>query len=141
MFTLRPARPDDYDAIVELWSAAGSHVDLAARESRHAFTRQLAQFRDLFLVAVEGDRIIGVVLGSHDGRKGWINRLAVHPHHRREGVAAALVTACDTAIRAEEISIVCALVETGNAASAALFRRLGYADDTPVAYFRKKSTQ
>ena len=134
---IRRATAADYDALLDLWRVAGSDVEPSRRESRAAFERQLAMFPDLYLVAIEGERIVGVVLGSHDGRKGWINRLAVHPDHQRRGIAAMLVTTVDTAIRAHGITIVCALVEQDNAASAALFRKLGYTDNVPVVYFRK----
>lgn len=138
-FQIRPATIEDYDALIRLWLAAGSDVEPTRRESRAAFARQLELFPDLYLVAFEGPRILGVVLGSHDGRKGWINRLAVHPDDQRRGVATALLRAADSAIRSQGITIVCALVEQDNAASAALFRTLGYADDVPVIYFRKPS--
>lgn len=140
-FRIRRAVVDDYDALLALWRAAGSDVEPDQRESREAFARQLAMFAELYLVAEvvdeKGERIVGVVLGSHDGRKGWINRLAVDPTHQRRGVGSILVTAVDTAIRARGITIVCALVESDNAASATLFRQLGYADNLPVFYFRK----
>jgi ribosomal protein S18 acetylase RimI-like enzyme len=54
-------------------------------------------------------------------------------------VAAALVSACDEAIRAQNIGIVAALVETHNTESAALFEKLGYRADIPVHYYRKLS--
>lgn len=134
---IRRATEADYDALLELWRRAGSDVEPSRRESRAAFEKQLARFPELYLVAVEGDAVVGVVLGSHDGRKGWINRLAVDPDRQRRGIAARLVTAVDTAIRAQGISIVCALVEQDNARSAALFRSLGYHDNVPVIYFRR----
>jgi ribosomal protein S18 acetylase RimI-like enzyme len=136
-FYIRRVVAEDYDALLAVWQAAGSDVEPSRRESREAFARQLAMFADLHLVAVEGERIVGVVLGSHDGRKGWINRLAVDPAYQRRGIGAMLVTAVDTAIRGHGITIVCALVELDNAASASLFRQLGYADNVPVIYFRK----
>ncbi len=140
-FHIRHAAVQDYDALLDLWRAAGSDVEPAKRESREAFARQLAMFDGLYLVAEVvdegGGRIVGAVLGSHDGRKGWINRLAVDPEYQRRGIGAILVTAVDAAIRAHGITIVCALVESDNAASATLFRQLGYADNVPVIYFRK----
>ena len=136
-FTIRRAVAADYDALVELWMVSGGDLEIQGRESRAAFLKQLEQFPDLYLVATEGGRIVGVVLGTHDGRKGWINRLAVRPDHRRQGIAAALVTACDMAIRGHGIGIVAALVESDNAPSAALFEALGYRADVPVRYFRK----
>ena len=137
-FTIRRVAAGDYEALVALWAVSGVDLEIQGRESRPAFLRQLERFPDLYLVATEGERIVGVVLGTHDGRKGWISRLAVHPECRRRGIAAALVTTCDTAIRVHGIGIVTALVEQGNAASAALFEGLGYRADVPVLYFRKK---
>ena len=136
---IRCATAEDYDQIVEVWSASGLKMSCDGRESEPAFRRQLAQFPDLYLVATDGDRSVGVVLGSHDHRKGWINRLAVLPEYRRRGVARALVSACDAAIRAHGIEIVSALVEPSNAASCDLFEKLGYRADMPVRYYRKPS--
>ena len=136
-FSIRPATADDYERLVSLWTICGMHPEIQGRESKPAFLQQLEQYPDLYLVATVGERIVGVVLGPHDGRKGWINRLAVDPDDRRRGIAAALVKACDKAIRAHGIGIVTALVEADNAASAALFEALGYPEDVPVRYFRK----
>ena len=137
LFSIRPVTADDYERLVSLWTLCGMHLEIQGRESKSAFLQQLEQFPDLYLVATVGERIVGVVLGTHDGRKGWISRLAVHPECRRRGIASALVTTCDTAIRVHGIGIVTALVELGNAASAALFEGLGYRTDVPVLYFRK----
>ena len=138
-WSIRGARPDDYEPIKAVWAAAGLQARIRGRESREAFLYQLEQFPDLYLVAVDGARIIGMVFGSHDHRKGWINRLAVLPEYRRRGVAAALVRACDEAIRAQGIEIVAALVESHNLESANLLEKLGYRADVPVRYYRKLS--
>jgi len=137
LFSIRRAGADDYEALLSLWTVSGVDVEIQGRESKLAFLRQIVQFPDLYLVATVGEQIVGVVFGTHDNRKGWINRLAVHPVYRRRGIAAALVTACDTAIRTHGIGIVAVLVESDNAASAALFEALGYRADVPVRYFRK----
>jgi ribosomal protein S18 acetylase RimI-like enzyme len=135
--SIRPARPDDYPRIVELWRESGLSVRLQGRESESAFSRQVERFGELYLVATDGDRIVGVIFGSHDGRKGWINRLAVLPDHRRSGLASRLVAACEIALAADGIEIIAALIEPENAASCNLFERLGYRNDVPVRYYRK----
>ena len=137
--TIRPALASDYAAILALWRACGMNVKPDGRERKEAFEHQLTCFPGLYMVAVDGARIVGVVLGSHDQRKGWISRLAVLPDYRRQGVATALVTACDTALRVHGIEIVCALVEEGNQASARFFASMGFESDVPVRYFRKLS--
>ncbi len=137
--SIRSARVEDYASIVEVWSAVGLSVRRQGRESEPEFRRQLAQFPDLYLVATDGDRVVGVVLGSHDHRKGWINRLAVLPEYRRRGVASALISSCDSAIRSLGIGIVAAFVEPGNAASRIIFEKMGYRADVEVLYYRKLS--
>lgn len=134
---IRPAAEDDYPDIVSVWRESGLSVRPQGRDRREAFVAQLARFPKSYLVAQAQGRVVGVVLGTHDGRKGWINRLAVLPAYQRRGVASALVAACEQALRASGIGITAALVEPHSAASAALFDRLGYATDVPVLYFRK----
>lgn len=75
----------DYDAVVAVWAAAGR--DLVLRAELEA---KLVRDPQLFLVA-ETDQVVGVVLGTYDGRRGWILRLAVNPTHRRLGVASRLI--------------------------------------------------
>jgi len=138
-WSIRPARADDYAAIEGVWSTAELPYRSGMRDSLAGFQRQLERFGDLYLVAVDGERVVGVVFGTHDERKGWINRLAVLPGYRRQGMAASLVSACDKAIRACGIEIVAALIEPENTVSARLFKRLGYKDDVPARYYRKLS--
>lgn len=134
---IRSATAEDYPHILAVWNASGLGISADGRDGAESFRHQLAQFRDLYLVATDADRVIGVVLGTHDLRKGWINRLAVLPEYRRMGLASRLVQACDVAIRRLGIEIVTVLIEPVNEASAALFEKLGYCADVPVRYLRK----
>ena len=139
VFSIRSASPDDYEAVRELWSQSGLPFRPGIRDSKEGFRRQIEQFEGLYLVATDGDRIVGAILGSHDVRKGWINRLAVSPPYRRRGIAEALVRVCEAAIRALGIEIVATLVEEPNDASCKFFEKVGYHADVPVRYYRKLS--
>jgi len=137
--TIRPMRPDDYPAVRRLWERTGLPIKLAGRDSQVAVLRQLQQFPSTYLVAEQQGRLVGVVLGTHDGRKAWINRLAMHPDYRRQGLAQRLLAACEQAWHAQGIEIIAALVEKDNASSAAFFERAGYVADVPVLYYRKRA--
>lgn len=129
----------DYDAVCRLWTRAGMEYEGDFRESRAAMEAQMRRNRNLSFAAFDGKRLVGVVIGTTDMRRGWINRLAVDPGHRRKGVARALVERAEKAMgtRCRGKLVLAALVERGNRASLAFFRDLGY-EALPVRYLRKR---
>jgi N-acetylglutamate synthase len=78
-----------------------------------------------------------VVLGTHDGRKGWINRLAVAKDFRSQDIARKLVTAVETRLNALGIDVIACIIENGNIISMRFFEKLGYTKGS-VAYFSKR---
>lgn len=134
---IRRLRLADYLDVVRLLDIAGLHPRVGGRESRPAFSRQLRANRPSYLGAFDDRRLVGVVLGTHDTRKGWINRLAVHPDYRRRGIAARLVRECERHLRRRGIEIFAALIESDNPGSVALLHRLGY-EATDIVYARRK---
>jgi ribosomal protein S18 acetylase RimI-like enzyme len=86
---LRTYRPSDVRAVRSLWRAAGLHLGPSDRPD--ALERARRRDPDLFLVAVERGRLVGVVLGRFDGRRGWVNHLAVDVRARRRGLGSRLM--------------------------------------------------
>lgn len=128
---------EDYDAVTALWQRAGLSFEPHGRDSRSAIAQQIKSSGHLMLVAEADGQIIGTVFGSHDGRKGWINRLAVAPRYRRQGLAQRLIKEAEDALAREGLIIVAALVEAHNGPSLELFRKLGYEERRDIIYFRK----
>ena len=129
---------DDYEAMVALWRRVGLVNRVGIRDARRAFARQVRLNNGLYLGAFDGDRLVGTVLGTHDTRKGWINRLAVDPAYQRRGVGSRLLKACERALVRKGVRIIAALVVKGNEPSTNLFRRSGYELSTDILYVRKK---
>jgi len=131
----------DYPRVMALWQAAGLHIRPAGRDSQEAFTRQMSGGQQTGIgIETEAGELIGVTLATHDGRKGWINRLAVHPDYRRRGVAEALIKAAEETLRAQGMDVIAALIEPDNIASLSLFMKTGYIEQVGLHYVSKRSS-
>ncbi len=53
--------------------------------------RKLAVQPDLFLVALQGENLVGTCMGGFDGHRGWVYFVAVQPEFRRQGIATHLM--------------------------------------------------
>ena len=94
----------------------------------------------LFLGAFLEDRLVGSVIASFDGRKGWINRLAVDPDERRQGIGRKLTEEAERVLRARGSQITGALVEADNSQSLALFEKCGYTIHKDMLYLTKRDS-
>ena len=135
--TIREFRIEDYDNVVNLWIEAGIHYRPNGHESRPRMAKELKSGQAIFLVAVADERIAGVVLGTHDARKGWINRLAVAKEFRRQKVASKLVAAVENRLHELGIEVIACLIEPDNYISKTFFSKIG-CTKAPVEYFSKK---
>ena len=135
---IRRAGRTDYDGVVALWTRAGLLHRPSGRDSRTNLEREMTDPKVDFLVAFSGDRMIGAVIGTNDGRKGWVNRLAVDPQHRGEGVAMALVASLEECFMTRSLKIFSCLISDANEPSLSLFERIGYERHPEVVYYSKK---
>jgi ribosomal protein S18 acetylase RimI-like enzyme len=135
---IRPFEPGDYDAVIALWNESGLPSKPQGRDSREKMLREVTRETATFLVAESGGKMIGTVLATHDGRKGWINRLATAPKFRSRGIARQLLEAAETALYERGLEIVACLIEDYNDASMQFFNKAGYVKHTDIFYFSKR---
>ncbi|MBI2569062.1 MAG: GNAT family N-acetyltransferase [Candidatus Schekmanbacteria bacterium] len=137
--TVRTLDVQDYDALVALQQRCGlSSLRLSGRDGRAAFARQMAGGTQVVLGHEVDAALAGAVVVTHDGRKGWINRLVVAPECRRQGVGRDLVAAAEAWLAAQGIRVYAAMIEDSNAASLALFAAAGYARHDRIIYVTKR---
>jgi ribosomal protein S18 acetylase RimI-like enzyme len=122
---IREYKPRDFASVRRLWRAAG--LRLGPSDTRLELERARHRDPDLFLVCAVGAHLIGVVLGRFDGRRGWINHLAVDPRFQGRGVGALLVGELEKRLRIKGCPKVNLHVLADNRYVAGFYRRIGYA--------------
>jgi len=135
---IRPFTMDDYDAVYALWESVAPAVSLRPSDRREEIAKKLTRDADLFLVAEEEGRIVGVMMGAWDGRRGWLHHLAVAPDHSGRGIATALLAEVEARLRARGCLKVNLLVHRENARARRLYQRLGYQEMTPFVAMGKE---
>jgi ribosomal protein S18 acetylase RimI-like enzyme len=131
---VRPARPEDEPAILDLWATAyGKPPD-----PDRARLLSLLKERDApVLVAEHAGRILGSLICVADGWRGNVYRLAVAPDQQRGGIARRLVEEGERKLRAAGIRRVTALVDSRDEAAVGLWSAAGYEPEPTTARFVK----
>jgi ribosomal protein S18 acetylase RimI-like enzyme len=135
---IRKMTSKDYDSVIILWKKGNIPYRPQGRDSKKNIQWQLQQPTSLYFIAENDRKIIGAILGTHDGRKGWINRLVVTPSYRQKGIAKRLIEEVENHLAAIGIDIVACLIEDWNVTSMQVFERLGYTKHTDIPYFSKR---
>ena len=142
-YTVKQVTIDDYDAIYELWNSteqsrrALNPVD----DSREGIERYLKRNPGTCFAAILNERIIGVILTGHDGRRGIIHHMCVHPDFRRMGIAAHLVSLAEEALKKEGIQKIFGLVFSDNETANRFWEKQGYSLRTNLNYRNKSLNQ
>lgn len=132
--SIRTANPGDAERLISLWRAAGLRFDPA---TVRAELRSVLDRDDLVLVDSDDegagkDEIVGAVLGTFDGRRGWVNRLAVRKDMRGRGVGARLLAELERRLTALGCRKVNLLIEPENASVEGFYARQGYQPDNLI---------
>jgi N-acetylglutamate synthase len=135
---LRDFRMGDYDQVIELWRICGLPFRPNGRDSKERIAMEIEKPMALFLVIECKGNIVGTLFGTTDGRKGWINRLAVRPDHQRSGNAKRLINEMENRFERLGLEVFSCLIEDHSDSSMRLFEAVGYKEDPSVHYFSKR---
>ncbi len=115
----------DYDAAMALWQRTEG-MGLRPADAPEHIARYLARNPGLSFVAMDGDRLVGTVLCGHDGRRGYLQHLAVERAYRGQGIGKALVERVLNALRDVGIRKCHLFVIKENQAAIAFWRHIGW---------------
>jgi ribosomal protein S18 acetylase RimI-like enzyme len=125
--TTREFVMSDYDDAIALWAGVEG-VEICEGDSREEIAEYLKRNPGLSRVAAVDDKIVGVALCGHDGRRGWIYHLAVAPTYRRQQVGKLLLDACVNGLRAAGLKRAIILVAGDNPGGHEFWLRNGWED-------------
>ena len=115
---IRKMTIQDYEKVYELWMSCKNMGFNDIDDSKEGISRFLERNPNTSFVAIENEKLIGIILGGHDGRRGYIYHLSVNENYRKNGIGSGLVKNCLDAFKQEKISKVALLVfkynEVGN---------------------------
>jgi len=137
-YKIRKLTIDDYDELIALWKRSDLSHRPKGRDSRESMKPEMERDGTFFLGMFDGEKMIGSILGSSDGRKGWINRLAVDPDYRGKGLAGILIEECEKRLYALGIKVFAALIEGDNKPSETAFSKAGYTYGEDIKYYSKR---
>ena len=129
---------EDHAALLDLWRTAELSHRPRGRDSLEAMAAEVQRpYSHLLLAELEG-QMVGSVLASHDGRRGWINRLAVHPEWRGQGLASELIDRAEAWLMEQGLKILVCLIEEENTPSRRLFQKKDYVEHRDIVYYSKR---
>jgi ribosomal protein S18 acetylase RimI-like enzyme len=130
---VRPCRPEEAEALLELWKQAQATPSVT--DTPADLRRVLAAGTAYVFVAEAGGQVAGSIIGTFDGWRGHIYRLAVHPDFRRRGIARVLVRAVEERLIAAGARRIIPLVEKDHAWATAFWQSVGYAPDPRIVRY------
>jgi ribosomal protein S18 acetylase RimI-like enzyme len=129
-------RPQHFDAVAALWAEVNPN-DRPWNAPEIAIPMKMSVQRDLFLVALDGDMVVGTTMAGFDGHRGWVHLVAVKPSHRRRGIATLLLCEAEKRLEALGCPKINLQVLAGNTAAVGLYKSLGFDIEERVSMSRR----
>jgi ribosomal protein S18 acetylase RimI-like enzyme len=128
--SIRVCPLEDIEMVLELWRQASATPSVT--DTTDDLRRAIAESPAHVLVAEVGNRLVGSIIGTFDGWRGNIYRLAVQPDCRRQGVARALVVEIEKRLLQQGAKRITALVEYEKTTAMSFWEAVGYRMDERI---------
>lgn len=139
-YQIRQLNINDHEELIQLWQRCELSHRPKGRDSYEKMAKEFKRHETCILGMFDDDKMIGSVIGSSDGRKGWINRLAIDPDYRGQGLAGKLIEECEDFLHNLGIKVIAALIEGDNDPSFRAFKKAGYIFADNIAYCSKRTS-
>ena len=135
--TIRKMVISDYDKVYRLWLSCKGMGLNDLDDSREGISRYLDRNPETCFVAEDGEKIIGVIIAGHDGRRGYIYHTAVSPDRRKQGIGRQLVDSAMNALKKQGINKTALVCFSKNEEGNAYWQNIGFSQRTDLSYRNK----
>jgi len=135
---IRELTIDNFDEILRVWAVSGLPFKPHGRDSLQMIAAEMDRDYCRFYGMFIDNKMVGVIIAQYDGRRGWINRLAIDPDYRAQGLALELMHKAEEFLNSFGEVVICALIETENSPSMACFGKCGFVYEDNITYWTKR---
>ncbi|MGB8450730.1 MAG: GNAT family N-acetyltransferase [Anaerocolumna sp.] len=127
----------DYDEVYQLWLNSQGIGMRSLDDSKDGINNFLKRNPNTNFVALIDNKIVGVILCGHDGRRGYIYHTAVNELYRKHGIATLLVNKATDVLQKEGINKVALVVYKDNTIGNEFWKTQGFEKRDDLVYKNK----
>ena len=113
-----------YQKVVELWKKAG--IEVGSSDTKEEIAGVLNRNPDLFLIGKEDGKIVAVVIGAFDGRRGYVHHLAVDIDYQKRGYGKIIMDELIERFRKKKVHKIHLFIEKTNPKVVDFYHNLGW---------------
>ncbi|MCP5381737.1 MAG: GNAT family acetyltransferase [Kordiimonadaceae bacterium] len=118
---------NDQDEVINLWRDCG--LLRAQNDPYEDIKRKINHSPELFYVGRKNGKIIATVMAGYEGRRGWINLLAVEPSEQKSGYVREIMNHAEQKLGERGCIKVNLQIRQTNKQAICFYQSLGYAED------------
>ncbi len=122
----------DYDEVYQLWKNMPGVGLRSMDDSKEGITRFIRRNPTTNFVATHNGRIVGVALGGHDGRRGYLYHVCVEESYRQKSIGRQLIQYVIESMKAEKISRLALFCLKDNNLGNEVWKSLGWTKRTDL---------
>ena len=119
LFTMRY-----YQEIIDLWKRSG--IEVSSSDTQDEIAAILKRNSDLFLIGKEDEKVIAVVMGAFDGRRGYVHHLAIDPDYQKKKYGKMMMDELIEKFHIKKVHKVHLFIEKHNKEVVDFYKKLGW---------------
>ena len=137
MINFRVMTMEDYDGVYDLWLNTPGMGLNTTDDSREGIEKYLRRNPTSSFIARDDEKIVGVIMAGHDGRRGYIYHTAILPEYRNQGIAKELVDHAMNALEKEGINKIALVAFEKNEIGNGFWESIGFVVRDDLVYRNK----